>query len=114
VCVGDLIPQPFGSNFLYNIEEIKMQYSKFSAINVSITDIKWCQNRNELPIIESYRIGFDTLREKGIIAENEDDPMVYDFSEKGLDFLVTKMLEEDYGCGVEKLIYSFSPLPIIR
>lgn len=91
-----------------------MQYSKFSAINITITDIKWCQNQNELPITESYRIGFDTLCERGIITENEDDTMVYDFSEKGLDFLLVKMLEEDYGCGVESVIYSFLPLPIIR
>lgn len=91
-----------------------MQYSKFSAINVSITDIKWCQSRNELPNNESYRIGFDTLCENGIVSKNKDDLMVYDFSEKGLDFLVAKMLEEDYGCGVEKVIYSFSPLPIIQ
>ena len=91
-----------------------MQYSKFSAINVSITDIIWRESRNELPNNESYRIGFYTLCENGIISENEDDKMVYGFSEKGLDFLIAKMLEEDYGCGVEKVIYSFSPLPIIR
>jgi hypothetical protein len=94
--------------------EITMQFSKFSAINVSITDIKWCQNRNELPISESYGIGFDTLREKGIVKENENDPMVYDFSEEGLDFLIAKMLEKDYGCGVENVIYWFSPLPNIQ
>lgn len=90
-----------------------MQYSKFSAINVSITDIKWCQSRNELPNNESYRIGFNTLYEDGIVSENEDDQMVYNFSKKGLDFLIAKMLEDDYGCGVKKVIYSFSPLSII-
>ena len=91
-----------------------MTYSKFSAINITITDIKWCQNQNDLPITESYRIGFDTLYENGIISENEDNPMVYNFSDEGLDFLIEKLLEEDYGCGVEKVIYWFSPLPIIR
>ena len=90
-----------------------MQCSKFSAINVSITDIKWCQSRNELPNNESYRIGFNTLYEDGIVSENKDNPIVYNFSKKGLDFLIAKMLEDDYGCGVKKVIYSFSPLSII-
>ena len=90
-----------------------MKYSKFSAINVSITDIIWRESKDELPKSESYRIGFDTLYENGIVSENEDDKMVYDFSEKGLNFLIAKMLEEDYCCGVEKVTYSFSPLPII-